>query len=324
MNWGKIKSFLSKNTIIPIWIVFFIFSAIFVPGFLNVSNMFNIFNQNAMKGILAIGMTFVIINGYFDMSTCTLVALSASLACGLEGSIGMVPGILAALLVGCLVGAINGFLVAYARINAFVVTLAMMLGCRGVGYIYHAEQSLIPNKTDAGWAFIDFGAAKIGPLSYIGIIFIALLLVAHYVLKYTNHGRSTYAVGGNENSAFNAGINYKRITFINFVICGFTGALGGVLYAAFAGSSTPTLGWPDMHMLVIAGVVLGGTKLTGGIGNIWYTLGGIMLLGVINNMMNLLNVQTYVNRMVTGLIMIGVLYLDKIIMDKKTKKANLA
>ena len=102
-----------------------------------------------------------------------------------------------------------------------------------------------------------------------------------------------------------------------------TGALGGVMYAAFSGASTPTLGWPDMHMLVIAGVVLGGTKLTGGVGNIWYTLGGVMLLGVVDNIMNLLNVQTYVNTLITGLIMIGILYLDKVMMTKKTKKANL-
>jgi len=323
MNAGKIKGFLSRNTIIPIFVVFFIFSAIFVPGFLSVNNLFNIFNQNAMKGIMAIGMTFVIINSYFDMSTCTLVALAASLACGLEPHIGMIGGIIVALLVGCLVGSINGFLVAYAKINAFVVTLAMMLGCRGIGYIYHAEESLMPNHSDGGWAFIDFGAGKLGPLSYISILYIVLLVIAHYVLKYTNHGRNTYAVGGNENAAFNAGIDTRKVTFINFLICGFTGALGGVLYASFTGSSSPTLGWPDMHMLVIAAVVLGGSKLTGGVGNIWYTLGGVMLLGIVNNIMNLMSVQTYVNRLVTGLIMIGVLYLDHVMMNKRTEKLNL-
>lgn len=320
---NKVKSVLSKHTIIPIWIVFIIFAIIAAPGFLTVNNLFNVFNQNAMKGIMAIGMTFVILNGYFDMSLCTLVALSASLACGLEASIGMVPGIIVGLLVGLLVGTINGFLIAYAEINAFVVTLAMMLGCRGIGYIYHAEESIMPMNTDAGWAFIDFGAGKVGPISYISIIFIVMVLIAHYVLKYTTHGRNTYAVGGNASSAFNAGINHRRVTMINFMICGFTSALGGILYASFSGSSTPTLGWPDMHMLVIAGVVLGGTKLIGGIGNIWYTVGGIMLLGVINNIMNLMNVQTYVNRLVTGLIMIIVLYMDKVMMTKKTKKANL-
>ena len=320
----KVKDFMSRNTIVPIWIIVFLFAAICVQGFLDVTNLCNVFNQNAMKGIMAIGMTFVIINSYFDMSTCTLVALAAAVACGLESSpIGMVGGIIVALLVGCLVGAINGFLIAYAKINAFVVTLALMLGCRGVGYIYHHEESIMPSTTDAGWAFIDFGAGKIGPLSYISIIFIVLLLLAHFVLKYTSHGRNTYAVGGNENAAFNAGINTKLVTFINFVICGFTGALGGILYAASQGSSTPTLGWPDMHMLVIAGVVLGGTKLTGGIGNIWYTLGGVMLLGVVDNIMNLLNVQTYAITLVTGLIMIGVLYLDKIMVNKDTEKKNL-
>lgn len=323
MDIKKIKTYLSDNTIIPIWIVFFVLASVIVNGFLGVNNLFNVFNQNAIKGIMAIGMTFVIINGYFDMSLCTAISLTAALTCGLEGSIGIVPAILVALLVGAFVGCINGALVAYARINAFVVTLAMMLGCRGVAYLYHKEQSIIPNKTDGGWAFIDFGAGKIGQISYISIIFIVLLLVAHYVLRYTTHGRNTYAVGGNENSAFNAGINTQLVTFINFVICGFLGGLGGVLYAAFAGASTPTLGWPDMHMLVIAGVVLGGSKLTGGVGNIWYTLGGVMLLGVIDNIMNLLNVQTYICTMVTGMIMIGVLYLDKIMMNKRTEKANL-
>ena len=320
----KIKGTLSRNTIIPIFIVCFVIASIFVPGFFSVNNLFNIFNQNAMKGIMAIGMTFVIINSYFDMSLCTLVALAASLACGLEATpIGMIGGIIVALLVGMLIGSINGFLVAYARINTFVVTLAMMLGCRGIGYIYHAEESPMPSHTDLGWAFIDFGAAKVGPLSCISILYIILLVIAHFVLRYTTHGRNTYATGGNENAAFNAGINTRRTTFINFVVCGFTGALGGILYASFTGASAPTLGWPDMHMLVIAAVVLGGTKLTGGVGNIWYTLGGVMLLGIVNNIMNLLGVQTYVNRLVTGLIMIGVLYLDHIMMNKKTEKANL-
>ena len=319
----NVKNFLTRHTIVPIWIIFFVLAAIFVNGFIAPVNLFNIFNQNAMKGIMAIGMTFVILNGYFDMSMCTLVAFSAAVCCGMEEHIGMIGGIIVALLLGAVVGAINGFLVGYVRINAFVVTLALMLGCRGMGYVYHQEASIIPNKTDMGWAFIDFGAAKVGPISVISIIFIVLLLIAHYVLKYTTHGRSTYAVGGNENAAFNAGINYKKITFINFLICGIGSSLGGILYAASNGSSTPTLGWPDMHMLVIAGVVLGGTKLTGGIGNIWYTLGGVMLLGAVDNVLNLLNVQTFINTLVTGVIMIAVLELDRIMMNKETEKANL-
>lgn len=318
MNLKRVKAFMSRNTVVPILIVIFVLASVLVSGFFDMRNLFNVLNQNAIKGIMAIGMTFVIINGYFDMSLCTLISLTAALSCGLQSSIGVVPAVLASLAVGLIVGAINGFLVAKAGINAFVVTLALMLGCRSLSYLYSQEQSILATSD----AFTTFGMGRLPfGMSYISVLFIVLLFVAHYVLRYTKHGRNTYAVGGNANSAFNAGINVTRTTFINFVICGFTGALGGVLYAAQSGASSPPLGWPDMHMLVIAGVVLGGSKLTGGVGNIWYTCGGVMILGIVANVMNLLNVQTYVSTMVTGMIMIGVLYLDKILTERKKKES---
>lgn len=318
MNGKNFRTFLERNTVVPILVVILVLAAIFVPDFLTVRNLLNVLNQNAIKGIMAIGMTFVIINGYFDMSLCTLISLTAALSCGLQSSLGLVPAILISLLVGIVVGAINGFLVAKAGINAFVVTLALMLGCRSLSYLYSQEQSIL--ATDP--VFIEIGLGRIGNLTYISILFIVMLCLAHYVLRYTSHGRNTYATGGNANAAFNAGINVTLTTFINFVICGFTGALGGVLYAAQSGASSPPLGWPDMHMLVIAAVVLGGSKLTGGFGNIWYTCGGVLILGIVSNVMNLLNVQTYVSTLVTGLIMIGVLYLDKVLTDRR-KKASL-
>lgn len=318
MNGKNFRTFLERNTVVPILVVIVVLAAIFVPDFLTVRNLLNVLNQNAIKGIMAIGMTFVIINGYFDMSLCTLISLTAALSCGLQASLGLVPAILISLLVGIVVGAINGFLVAKAGINAFVVTLALMLGCRSLSYLYSQEQSIL--ATDP--VFIEIGLGRIGNLTYISILFIVMLCLAHYVLRYTSHGRNTYATGGNANAAFNAGIPVTRTTFINFVICGFTGALGGVLYAAQSGASSPPLGWPDMHMLVIAAVVLGGSKLTGGFGNIWYTCGGVLILGIVSNVMNLLNVQTYVSTLVTGLIMIGVLYLDKVLTDRR-KKASL-
>lgn len=318
MNGKNFRTFLERNTVVPILVVILVLAAIFVPDFLTVRNLLNVLNQNAIKGIMAIGMTFVIINGYFDMSLCTLISLTAALSCGLQSSLGLVPAILISLLVGIVVGAINGFLVAKAGINAFVVTLALMLGCRSLSYLYSQEQSIL--ATDP--VFIEIGLGRIGNLTYISILFLVMLCLAHYVLRYTSHGRNTYATGGNANAAFNAGIPVTLTTFINFVICGFTGALGGVLYAAQSGASSPPLGWPDMHMLVIAAVVLGGSKLTGGFGNIWYTCGGVLILGIVSNVMNLLNVQTYVSTLVTGLIMIGVLYLDKVLTDRR-KKASL-
>lgn len=310
----SVTSFLGRNTIVPILIVAIAAAAIFVPNFFRVQNLINIFNQNAMKGVMAIGMTFVIINGYFDMSVCTSVGLTAAIVCKMQNSVGLVPAILVALAVGIVIGAINGLLVSRVKINAFVVTLAMMLGCRGVAYIYHAESSIVASSA----AFKTFGIAKVGMISYISILLLVLLVIAHYVLRYTKHGRNTYAAGGNENAAFNAGINVQNTILINFIICGFTGALGGILYAANFGASTPALGWPDIHMLVIAAVVLGGSKLSGGKGNIWYTLGGVYILGMIDNVMNLLNVQTYIKTMITGLIMIAILYMDKVLSERRS------
>ena len=301
---NRLKVFLTRNTIVPIFIVFFLAFSLFVPQFFTVTSLTTIINSNAYKGIMAIGMTFVIINGYFDMSVCTSMALTALLACKLQPMCGVFSAVLIALLVGLLVGCINGFFVAYMNINAFVVTLATMLGCRGVELIY-AHNVAVPSAAFRAW-----GASRLGYFTYIALLFLVMLVCAQLVLKYTVHGRNTYASGGNKLSAFNAGINVKLTTFINFAICGFTGGLGGVVCAVQNGASDPALGWPDTHMLVIAGVVLGGTKLTGGIGNLWYTLGGVTLLGMLDKVMSLLNVPTSGVKITTGSVMILILLLD--------------
>ena len=286
----KVTKFLSVNTSIPILIGIMIIATILDVSFLAPGNLFNVFNQNAIKGIMAIGMSFVIL-------------------------IGVAGAVLVALLVGLIVGIINGLLVAYVGINAFVVTLALMLGCRGFAYIYPDEQSISATSD----AFRAFGTGKLGPLTYISWLYIIGLLIAHYVLRYTSHGRNTYAAGGNASAAENAGINVRKTIFINFVICGVLSGLGGILYAAQNGASTPALGWPDMHMLVIAGVVLGGSKLSGGYGNIWYSLIGVMILGVVNNIMSITNAQPWVSTFCTGAIMIAVLIADKFLSDARAK-----
>lgn len=320
MNAKTVKRFISNNTIVPILLIVFIVSAIFVPGFFSVANISNVFNQNAMKGVMAIGMTFLILNGTFDMSMCTTVGLTAALVCGLSRNMPLPAAVLLALLAGAVIGVINGMLVSYVGINAFVVTLAMMMGVHGIAYCYHKGNSIL----SVSEIFNEFGSGKLGIISYSSILYILALIIAHYVLTYTEFGRKVYATGGNANAAFNAGIDTKKITCINFIICGVAAAAGGIMYAAAQGASTPGLGWPDMHMLVIAGVVLGGTKLSGGVGNVWYSMGGVMLLGIIDNIMNLLNVQTYMSTLVNGVIMIAVLCLDKIMMNKQMKKTNLA
>ena len=315
----KVTHFLMNNTSIPILIIFVLLATILTVNspvdYIFPVNLFNVFNQNSIKGIMAIGMTILILTGYFDMSLCTLVSFSAALTCMLQSSIGVIPAVIIAILVGFLVGVINGTFVAYLGYSAFVVTLAMMLVCRGLTYIVPNEQSIQATSE----AFLAFGNLKIGPLTVMSWLFIIGLFVAHYVLKYTTHGRNTYAVGGNATAAENAGINVKRTIWINFVICGTLSGVGGVLYASRLGASTPAIGWPDMHMLVIAAVVLGGTKLSGGFGNIWYSLIGVFVLGSVTNLMDLMNADPWISTFCTGAIMIAVLLIDKFMSDQRAK-----
>ena len=192
-----------------------------------------------------------------------------------------------------------------------------MLGCRGLAYIYPNEKSIVaPNMS-----FLKFGIGKVGPLSYISILYLILMFIAWFVLRFTNHGRNTYAAGGNAAASANAGIDVKRTIFINFVICGVGSALGGILYAASLGSSSPALGWPDMHMLVIAACVLGGAKLSGGYGNLWFSMVGVMILGIVINIMSITGAAPWVSTFCTGAIMIAVLIADKLITDARNAEA---
>jgi ribose transport system permease protein len=257
---------------------------------------------------MAIGMTFLMINGFFDLSVGTVMGLSATLAIGLQ-PFGLAIAVLASLSVGIIVGLINGLLTTKAHINAFIVTLATMVGVRGLTYVYCKEQSYSGQIQ----GFNDFAESKFLGIPTFAWIFIVLVIVCEFILTRTRHGRNTYAIGGNSEAAFNAGINTSRTSIINFVICSFTAAVGGVMIAARMNASVPTLGWPDTNLVVISCVVLGGTSLSGGYGGMLYTMGGTLTICMIKNALNLMNVQTYYNSIITGLVLILIVYFDRVL-----------
>lgn len=309
-----------KNTIIPIFLIVFLVCSFFIDKFFSLGNFVNILGQNAEKGILAAGMTFVILNGYFDLSVGTLMGLTSCLTVGLTPVIGLIPSILLALCLGAAVGLINGLLVTKLKINAFIVTLAGMTIFRGITYMYTQQTVRGSSK-----AFYELSRGSFLGLPNPVWLCLAFILLGQAVLYFTRHGRNTYAAGGNMSSAQNAGINVDRTVILNFVICSFCAAVAGVMYASKFNSASPTLGWPDAHMLAIAAVVLGGTKLSGGDGNMFYTLGGLCTLGMINNAMNLLKLSSYYNTLVMGIILIIVLYMDIVLREQSvpSKRANI-
>lgn len=301
----------------PIWVILIgiiIITSLIQPRFLQTRNLLNILLQSSVNGMLALGMTYLMINGYFDLSVGTVMGFTAALAVGLQ-SVGLWLSIPVALFAGAAIGAINGFFVAKAKINAFIVTLGSFIGTRGLIYIYTGENALIGERME----LVEFGSSSLLGIPTLFLIMFAFMVFGELALRRTAHGRNTYAIGGNTEAARNAGIPVDRTTFLNFVFCGFTAALGGVLLAARLGAATPGLGWPDRNLMTIATVVLGGTSLLGGYGSVTRTLGGLLTLGVLYNVLNLFNVQSYYNTLFTGVVLILVVYVDSNIKARQAR-----
>ncbi|OWY05125.1 MULTISPECIES: ABC transporter permease [unclassified Thioclava] len=301
----------------PIWgfiVLIFVFFSFANPYFFAVQNFQNILVQTSTIGLIALGMTLVMINGNIDLSVGAVVALAASLCVDIQGwdmfsawgNWALLPAVIAALVAGTALGALNGFIVWKTGVDAFIVTLGAMLGVRGLVFVYTKEQSFFAMN----FSFSDFGSSNLGPLPTLAVLFLVCTVVVHLLLARTVHGRNTYAVGGNRAAAVNAGIRVGPHMLINFMIVGFFAALAGVTLSSQMGAATPNLG-TNYELWVITSVVLGGTKLNGGAGNIIGTLGGVLAIGILRNGMNLMQVPAFYVLVILGTILIAVLLLDK-------------
>jgi ribose transport system permease protein len=294
---------------VPILLIFTIAATALTDKFLTVANIMDVLTQSSIEGVMALGATFLIINGYRDLSLGALMGLCGALVVRLQ-SHGLWIGISVSIIVAIIVGFVNGFLVAKVGINTFIATMATMLGCRGAMFLYTGG---IPTPNSSK-ILSEFGSGRIfGLIPNLFIVFMTLLLFSHFILLKTDHGRNTFAVGGNRDAASNAGINTNRTSIFNFIICSFGGALGGILMSARASAAYPNMGWPNTHFIVIVMVVLGGTKLIGGIGNVFHTLGGVVVYTVFQNVFNLLRISAFFIPLLTGVILIVTLYMDSVI-----------
>ncbi len=282
------------------------------PFFLTVNNLGNILTQGAFIGILAVGMTMVMIDGEIDLSVGAVLAMASALAIGLQDHIGVWPAVLVGLASGAALGFFNGTLVALSGMHSFVVTLGGLIGIRGLVFIYTGENALM--VTD--FSYTEIPEVYLGPLSMTAILFFALALFFQWVLTSTRHGRETYAVGDNVEAAYDSGINVKRHKIINFTICGTMAAICGILLSMRLGTAEPNAGkvW---ELWTIIAVVLGGTRLIGGYGSMWMTIGGVLTLAVLRNGLRLLNTPNYVELMVMGTVLILAVALDKLLNMKE-------
>lgn len=275
--------------------------------FLSVTNIFNVLRQISINALLAFGMTFVILTGGIDLSVGSILALSGALSAGMLAS-GMdpFPAVLIGLAAGTLMGAANGVLVAKGRMAPFIVTLATMTVYRGMTLVY-TEGRPIAYDSDA-FSLLGKGYFLEIPVPVLWML--ASFLILHFVLKNTTFGRHVYAIGGNEEAAMLSGIRTSRVKVGVYAISGLFASLAGIILTARLNSAQPTAG-TTYELDAIAAVVLGGTRLTGGRGWITGTLVGAMIIGVLDNGLNLLNVSSFYQQVVKGGVILLAVFLDR-------------
>ncbi|MGY4531971.1 putative xylitol transport system permease protein [Pseudomonas sp. TE3786] len=274
--------------------------------FMTWRNWMDILRQTSINGILAIGMTYVILSKGIDLSVGSILAF-AGLFSALVAShgYGLLAAVSAGMFAGTMLGAANGFMVANLSIPPFVATLGMLSIARGMTFILNDGSPI----TDLPDSYLALGIGKVGPIGVPVLIFAAVALMFWLVLRYTTYGRYVYAVGGNEKSARTSGIGVRKVVFSVYVVSGLLAGLAGVVLSARTTSALPQAG-TSYELDAIAAVVIGGTSLSGGTGSIVGTLFGALLIGVINNGLNLLGVSSYYQQVAKGLIIVLAVLID--------------
>ena len=320
------RAMLKKYGILFVLLLMVIVISIFKPEFLTSRNIFNILNQTAIFGIMAIGLTFVIISRGIDLSVGSILAFAAVVAASvsqLPDSVGkmfpdlpMLPfpvAFFSALILGGLCGAVSGFLIAKFQIHAFIATLGMMTVARGFALIFSSGKPI----SNINPFFNVIGGRLWGVIPVPVVIYAAVIAVSAVILNYTRFGKSVFAIGSNSTAAEISGINVKRNYVIIYMISGLLAGLASIVFLGRTGSAHPGAA-TGYELTAIAATTIGGTSQTGGIGTIWGAVAGALILGVIKNGMTLLGVHAYWQQVVEGVIIVAAVVFD---MRKNARKA---
>lgn len=306
---SRIGRLVSRYGIVVVFVALCVALTFANEFFLTWGNWANVLRQTSINGILAIGMTFVVLSGGIDLSVGSLLAISGMVAGSLVTGVHAhhpLLGILAGVATGTVLGAINGVLVARLLVPPFVATLGMLSVGRGLTFIY-SDGMPIPNLS-TGFRFIGQGDLLGVPMPV--VILLVVFAVCWFALTHTTYGRYVYAVGGSEKSAKTSGINTRLVTFAVYVVSGALAGLAGQVLAARTTSALPQAG-VSYELDAIAAVVIGGTSLSkGGVGSVVGTLFGALIIGVINNGLDLMGVSSYYQQVIKGIIIVAAVLLD--------------
>lgn len=301
------KTFLAKYAIVMALAGLIVIVSILVPRFLMPQNLFNVGMQISINGILAVGMTCVILTGGIDLSIGSTLAIAGLVAALFVTKVPIASPVVAtiaslviALLAGLVCGLFNGIAVTKFRVTPFITTLANLSIIRGVCYLLTDSRPIFGIPDTVAW----IGQGYVGPVPVAVIILVLTVIVAAAVLNRTPFGRHVYAVGGNDEVARLSGISPNRIKVYVYIISGVLSALGGYIYMSRLQSGQPTAG-NGYELQAIAATVVGGTSLSGGIGSIWGTFAGALIIGILNNGMSLMQISSYWQNVFTGIVILA-------------------
>ena len=302
----KFVEFALTNFVIIAFIILFIASCFLSPAFLTKNNLLSVLIQNSIYAICAIGMLIIIITGGIDLSTgsyvCIVVCLTAGLIQGGHG----IASIFMVLLMALAIGTISGSMVAFLNIAPFIATLAMITILKGAAYMYQTGQ----NRRIDGTFLPKWVKGTTAGIPNPVLTMIVVFLIFLFVLNRTRFGRGIYAIGGNKETAYLAGIRVKSYLVLSYALGGLCFAIAGILLCGRLGMGTATVG-DGYEMDAIASVVIGGASMNGGSGSVTKTIVGAMLMGVLYNIMNLMGIASYPQMIVKGVVIVLAVLLYK-------------
>lgn len=281
------------------------------PAFLSAKNIMNILRQTSVNAVIAAGMTFVILTGGIDLSVGSILGISGAVCASLLVSgQNVVVAVISALVVGAIVGFLNGFIISKGKLQPFIATLATMTVLKGLTLVYTNGNPITLGSNELAMSFGKIGGGTILGIPTPAMIMIVVFMVCYYILHNTRIGRYTYALGSNEEATKLSGLNTDKIKIWVYTMSGILASVAGIIITSRLYSAQPTAG-SGYELDAIAAVVLGGTSLNGGKGKITGTIVGALIIGVLSNALNILDVSSYYQTMVKGAVILLAVLLDR-------------
>lgn len=291
-----------------------IFSAIISllsPRFLTSSNLLNVFRQTSINAIIAAGMTFVILTAGIDLSVGSILGFTGAIGASLlMGGMNVYLAMLIAITVGAFAGMVNGIIITKGKVQPFIATLATMIFLRGATLVFTNGKPVAVSASQVSGVFRWIGTGKLLGIPIPIVLMIIVFIICYYVLNHTQFGRHIYAVGGNEEASLLSGVNTHKVKIWAYTISGILAAVAGIIVTSRLSSAQPTAG-DGYELDAIAAVVLGGTSLIGGQGTIVGTIIGALIIGILNNALNLMDVQSYYQAIAKAVVILIAVLLDR-------------